>query len=125
MRPAAAKGLQVAGGSSKTRDASKHKSAASGIGENLLLENKNEGYDDALGKKSWFQEYDLQGNKVEEFRVDNIRKLVAIKGIALLLRFHLGSWNEHWLNNNHYHFGLWQKLLLMQSQNHDLFVANA
>ncbi|KAK9206022.1 hypothetical protein WN943_016293 [Citrus x changshan-huyou] len=43
---------RTAGGSSKTRDASKHKSAASGIGENLLLENKNEGYDDALGKKS-------------------------------------------------------------------------
>lgn len=52
MRPAAAKGLQVAGGSSKTRDASKHESATSGIGKNLLLGNKNEGYDDALGKKS-------------------------------------------------------------------------
>lgn len=43
---------RTAGGSSKTRDASKHESATSGIGENLLLENKNEGYDDALGKKS-------------------------------------------------------------------------
>lgn len=43
---------RTAGGSSKTRDASKHEAATSGIGENLLLENKNEGYDDALGKKS-------------------------------------------------------------------------
>lgn len=53
------------------RDASKHESAATGIGENLLMDNKT---DDAQGKKSRFQKYDLQGNKVEEFRFDNIRK---------------------------------------------------